>query len=279
MVARGRPDDPPQAGWVGSLRGAEPGRPVARWLEAPVLAGAGVVLRPWREDDRAALAGAAASDDMGPVLPATDAEGFAGWLLRQREQMASAAGVDWCLSDPRTDRALGWLGVSRLGMPLRHGSGTVGHWLLPYARGRGVLTEALRLAARHAFAPAPEDRERTARPGLGLHRLTADTDVGNAASQATLVRAGWRWVGTEQDSYVRAPGGRREDTVRFELLAVPEDRPWRAPALPDPPRLTAERVVLRPFAAGDLGAVAGMLRCPDIGPDHDADADGPPSAG
>lgn len=32
--------------------------------------------------------------------------------------------------------------------------------------------------------------------------------------------------------------------------------------------------MLRPFAAGDLGAVAGMLRCPDVGPDHDADADG-----
>ncbi len=267
-----RPGGQPQDGWIGSLRADEPRRPGHRWLHPTVLTGTAVVLRPWRPEDRQDLQlDAAVVDFVGPVVPETTEQGFETWLLRQQERMAAGAELSWCLADPHTDHALGWLGVFGLGQPFEHGSGTVGYWLVPAGRGRGVLTEALRLAAMHAFAPAPVDlRDGTA--GLGLHRLAAATDVRNAASQAALVRGGWRWVGTEQDSCVYSPDGARHDTARFEVLAQPEARPWIANPLPAPPRLSAERLLLRPFATGDLPVVRQMLREPDIGPDHAPDA-------
>lgn len=269
-TAAGRP---PRDGWAGSLRHDEPRRPRHRWLEPPVLGTAAVVLRPWRKDDVVHLD----LDDLahrfvGPALPPTDEDGFVAWLVRHREAMAAGTSVDWCLADPRTDRPLGWLGIFGLGSPFEHGSGTVGYWTAPSARGRGVVAEALRLAAAHAFAPAPEDlSDGTA--GLGLHRLTADTDWRNAASQAVLVRAGWRWSGTLQDACVYTPGGERFDNPTFELLAEPASRPGLAATLPLPPRLLADQVTLRPFGRADLPFLTEMLQEEDFGPGHDPRAD------
>lgn len=267
-----REGGPPREAWVGSLRHDEPREPGARWLEPPVLHGERVVLRPWREDDADHLVlDELAHRFVGPALP-TDAEsGYAAWLLRHREAMASGQSVDWCLADPETDRPWGWLGVFGLGEKFAYGSGTVGYWTVPDARGKGVVTEALGLVAGHAFAPAPDD-VRDPAGGLGLHRLAAQTDWRNAASQAALVRAGWRWCGTEQDACVYEPGGPGFDSARFELLAEPADRPGLAHTLPAPPRLVADQVTLRPFTAADLPLVAGMLQEEDFGPGHEPDA-------
>lgn len=263
---------PPREAWAGSLRHDEPREPRHRWLRPPLLAGERVVLRPWRQDDGRHLE----LDELvhrylGPALPVEGEEGFAAWLLRHQEEMSRGASVDWCLADPDTDRPWGWLGIFGLHAPFEHGSGTVGYWTVPAARGRGALTEALALVAGHAFAPEPSDiRDGTG--GLGLHRLAADTDWRNAASQAVLVRAGWRWTGTEQDACVYEPGGSRFDNPRFELVAEPAQRPGLARTLPAPPHLDADQVTLRPFGAADLPLLATMLQEQDFGPGHHPEA-------
>ncbi|TQL50344.1 GNAT family N-acetyltransferase [Ornithinicoccus hortensis] len=257
-----------RTGWVGTLRSDQPRVPASRWLVPPVLAGDRVVLRPWREEDRAGLQ----LDDLahryvGAALPPLTPEGFTAYLLRMRESAASGAELDWCLAHPHTDSPLGWLGIFAIDQRFAYGNATLGYWTVPAARGRGVLTEALRLAAAHAFAPAPGDPA-DGRSGLGLHRLAANTDVRNAASQAALVRAGWRYTGTEQDSCVYEPGGERHDTASFELVAEPAGRAGLRPTLGAPATLTTERLSLRPFTERDLPVVADLLRHPDIGPGH-----------
>lgn len=267
-----------RGGWFGALRADQPRVPAARWLVPPVLTGDRVVLRPWREDDGSGLA----FDDLatryvGPSLPPPTPEGLASFLLRMREAAAAGGEVDWCLADPGTDEPLGWLGIFGMNARFSHGTATTGYWTVPAARGRGVVSQALRLAAAHAFAPAPADpADGTA--GLGLHRLAAATDARNTASQATLVRAGWRHCGTEQDSCIYEPGGERHDTTRFELLAEPADRAGLRPTLPAPVELATQRLMLRPFAAPDLPVIAGFLRHPDVGPGHHPQA-GLPEAG
>ncbi|MGW0466582.1 GNAT family N-acetyltransferase [Streptomyces sp. NPDC003027] len=62
-------------------------------------------------------------------------------------------------------------------------SGALGYGAFAHAAGRGLLTEALGLLLPYAFGP------------LGLHRLEANIQPGNAASRALVRRAGFRLEG------------------------------------------------------------------------------------
>ncbi|MFI8519660.1 GNAT family N-acetyltransferase [Streptomyces sp. NPDC085481] len=62
-------------------------------------------------------------------------------------------------------------------------SGALGYGAFAHAAGRGLLSEGLGLVLGHAFGP------------LGLHRLEANIQPGNAASRALVGRAGFRLEG------------------------------------------------------------------------------------
>ncbi|MBT2444256.1 GNAT family N-acetyltransferase [Streptomyces sp. ISL-36] len=62
-------------------------------------------------------------------------------------------------------------------------SGVLGYGAFAHAAGRGLLTEALGLVLPYAFGP------------LGLHRLEANIQPGNAASRALVRRARFRLEG------------------------------------------------------------------------------------
>lgn len=62
-------------------------------------------------------------------------------------------------------------------------SGALGYGAFAHAAGRGLFTEALGLVLPYAFGP------------LGLHRLEAAIQPGNAASRALVLRAGFRLEG------------------------------------------------------------------------------------
>jgi ribosomal-protein-alanine N-acetyltransferase len=62
----------------------------------------------------------------------------------------------------------------------RFQSAALGYWAFAPAAGRGYMTEALRLVVRYAFS------------GLGLHRLEANIQPGNAASIRLVQRCGFR---------------------------------------------------------------------------------------
>ena len=91
-------------------------------------------------------------------------------------------------------------------------SAYLGYVIAPEHRGRGLMTEALQLALRHAF--------RT----LRLHRIEANVEPGNEASLALVRRAGFTREGFSR-RYLKIRG-RWRDHERWALLAE-EWRPVR----------------------------------------------------
>lgn len=92
----------------------------------------------------------------------------------------------------------------------------VGYWVARAHAGRGVATEAVRLALDVAFG------------GLRLHRVEAFTRVDNHASQRVLERNGFTVVGTAR-RHIHLDG-RWHDERFFERLA-----PWDDGIVPAPP--------------------------------------------
>jgi RimJ/RimL family protein N-acetyltransferase len=79
----------------------------------------------------------------------------------------------------------------------------IGYFVFPAARGRGVATTVARLLAEHAFS-------------LGIARVAAYANVGNAASERVLERAGFTREGVIRS--MPKPDGRRVDKTLFSLL-------------------------------------------------------------
>lgn len=238
--------------WTGTLLLGEPLRPRRPWLVPPVLEGPTVRLRPWRDEDGQHLQD---PDDAArrfmPHGAAPLVAEFATWKLKRETRMAMGEGVYWCLADRAGDRPLGHVQLFRLDQALTAGSGEVGYWLLPAARGRGRMGEALDLLAGHAFATGAEG-------GTGLHRLAAGTSADNEASNAVLRRAAFRLIGTEHLSVAHDGDGHHSDGLLWERLSATT---WTQPG-PAPPVgagtdlwANGRRVRLRPWGDGDVDAV------------------------
>lgn len=197
--------------WCASLLPGQPMEPRTPWVVGPVLEGEQIRLRPWREDDGEALE---PRDDpahwipsRGPAMTPAD---FPAWLERRRGAIASGAVVDWCIADRENDRALGDVDVFvRTGTLDSSDVAEIGYQLTPSARGRGVATEAARLAVAHARRPVHEG-------GLGMRRLVAETAADNEASNAVLRRSGFVVYGREH-AVDDLGGGRYGDALYWEL--------------------------------------------------------------
>jgi RimJ/RimL family protein N-acetyltransferase len=197
--------------WVGSLVRGEPMAPRSSWLEPVELLGAGVRLRRWRADDVPRVAQACADERTQqwlPQLPSPYSLADAQWYLRSREdEHATGAGVYWCVADPDDDRCLGSLGL----MHLAAGDPEIGYWAHPDARGAGVMTEATRLAVRHALLPVDVG-------GLGRERVVVRAAAGNAASNRVALAAGMGRYGLARRAE-RLRDGTVDDFVLYEALA------------------------------------------------------------
>jgi len=84
------------------------------------------------------------------------------------------------------------------------GRAEIGYWLAPWARGRGLVTEAVRAVTAYGF-------------GKGLHRIELLVSVGNDASCRVAERAGFQRECVLREAGV-LPGGARTDLVMFALL-------------------------------------------------------------
>ncbi len=178
--------------WVGSLLAGQPTTPATTWLEAPMIVGDRVTLRPVAESDISRVVEALNDPEIRRWLPSfrkpyTQAEARA-WHESCLEAAAAGSAVTWAISDPGSDHLLGVVNLFAI-EPGR--AADVGYWVHPEARGRGVATEATRLALRHAFVE-PEDG------GLGLRVVRARTALDNETSQRVLLRAGMTRAGTSR---------------------------------------------------------------------------------
>jgi RimJ/RimL family protein N-acetyltransferase len=201
-------------GWLATLRRDDPLEPSQPWLEPERIVGRSVVLRAHRGQDVPRIVEACRDPEtthwLSP-LPLDYGETQAREHLDKiLSEQAHGKAVYWAVADPETD-----LMLAELGLFIPHPStrqGEIGYWCHPDARGRGVTTEAVRLAARHGLLPVEEG-------GLGLVRLLLRASVDNAASQRVAEKAGFTRSGLDREGY-RLRDGRWHDDVRFDLLAA-----------------------------------------------------------
>jgi RimJ/RimL family protein N-acetyltransferase len=165
-----------------------------------LLADGSLLLRPWRDEDAAAVHAACQDPELLHWLPAIprpytleDARAFVGgevglgphqFAIEEDGQVVGSVGMT--VSDAEA-------------------TGTIGYWCAPGHRGRGVVTRAVRLLCRYAFDE------------LALERLQLVADPDNHASQRVAEKAGFQREGVLR-SHLRHPDGRRRDSVMFSLL-------------------------------------------------------------
>jgi len=200
--------------WVGTLLAADRREPTAPWLVPPYVRGERVVLRRLVHED----AGRVVEGCLDPEtkrwlghIPQPYTLDLAHEFIEGREEgHASGRALTWTMADPSTGVLVGLVNLFDL-----EGGGVdaeVGYWVHPQARGRGVATEATRLALRHAFVPDDDG-------GLGLERVRAVAAEDNHASRRVLERAGLRIQGRER-RLVRLGDGSRSDAAIYDVLAA-----------------------------------------------------------
>ena len=169
-------------------------------MSAPVASDGVVTLRQWREDDVDAITAACQDERIQHWIPMIPRP-----YLREHAQ-AYVRGDVAGLGEHQYAIEVDGRPVGAIGMtvnPMR--AGHVGYWCAAEARGRGVVTRALRLLSRYGFEE------------LGLQRLELITDPDNHASQRVAEKAGYRREGVLR-SHLDHPDGRRRDSVMFSLL-------------------------------------------------------------
>jgi RimJ/RimL family protein N-acetyltransferase len=200
-------------GWAAGLRRGDRLEPVHPWYEPARVVGKAVVLRAHHEPDLARMVEACRDPESRrwlTALPDDYSEATAREQLhRIRSEQAGGRALYWAVADPDDDRILAQLGLFVREAPDRQGE--IGYWVHPDARGHGVMTEAVQLAARHALLPAEEG-------GLGMPRLLLRASEGNIASIRVAQKAGFTRSGLDRQGYLLRDGSRAND-VRFDLLA------------------------------------------------------------
>ncbi|HVU74491.1 MAG TPA: GNAT family N-acetyltransferase [Mycobacteriales bacterium] len=198
-------------------------------------------LRPWRPDD--AVAVARALDERArrymPPLRHDGPQDARDYVARAPQRWAEGRHLRLCLAGD-DDGVLGAVDLD--GLDETPGTGELGWWVVPGARGRGVGTVAVRLGLRLGLE------------GLGLRRISAAIRADNAAS---------RWVAASAGMHLDATltGADTETGADIEV--------WRLLAGEEPlapqPEITAGAVHLRPFRSSDTDAVHAAFQDESIG--------------
>jgi RimJ/RimL family protein N-acetyltransferase len=165
----------------------------------PGLSDGIVSLRPPEERDEAAIN--MALHDPEIVRWFGQPTQTASAVLEANRRRAAEGSPTFVVCRAPEDDCLGhiWINVSSTDAT----SGTVGYWLLPGARGGGLITRAMRLIA--VWVPV----------NLGLTQLDLITASDNARSRAVATRAGFREV--QVLPRVREIDGRAVEEIRYRL--------------------------------------------------------------
>ncbi|WP_030756834.1 GNAT family N-acetyltransferase [Streptomyces griseus] len=148
-----------------------------------LAAGPRVGLRPFTPEDGAEFT-ARAEESVGLhrpwLFPPRTAEEYAAYAAALTGE-AARAGFLVC-ERAEGGRLAGFLTVNNI-VRGAFRSGALGYGAFAHAAGRGLMGEALALLLEHAFTT------------MGLHRLEANIQPGNAPSRALVRRAGFRLEG------------------------------------------------------------------------------------
>ncbi|MFJ6195326.1 GNAT family N-acetyltransferase [Micromonospora sp. NPDC092111] len=162
----------------------------------------GLLLRPWLASDADDVHRACQDPDIQrwttvprPYLP-EHAHGFVTELTSR--SWADGTAAPFAVCDATTGELLGSCGLVSIDRTL--GSGEIGYWTAPWARGRGVTVRAVRAVARWAF------------DALALRRLVWQAEVGNHRSRLVALRAGFQVSGELRLAHP-AEGGRAEGWI------------------------------------------------------------------
>ncbi len=164
-----------------------------------------LVLRPYRPDDADAVHRACQDADIQrwlPALPRPYTEADAVAFVTETTVSARAEGHGLITAVEADGRFAGSAGLHLTAGPL---GPAVGYWLAPWARGHGYAAEAAHALAEWAL-------------GLGAPRVHLLADIGNTASQAVAVRAGFVREGVVR-SCLEYRDGSRGDAALFSRLA------------------------------------------------------------
>lgn len=135
-----------------------------------------LVLRPWREDDAAALYRYASDPELGPA---------AGWAPHRDE--ADSLNVlrtilmrdeTWAVTVKPSDEPIGSVGVFPGAEPRQRGEREIGYWIARPFWGRGCAPEAVRALLSLYFS-------------LGAERLWCAHAVGNDKSRRVIEKCGF----------------------------------------------------------------------------------------
>jgi RimJ/RimL family protein N-acetyltransferase len=160
-----------------------------------------VILRDWRDEDAPALAAVCGEWDVCAFtsVPWEWSEPAAlAWIDRQRRKRAAGTVLALAIQAPDDERALG--NVNLAGFGERGGEAEIGYWLVPEARGRGLVTAAAALLIDWGFR------------NLGIERIEFAILPENLASQHVAERVGATPEGLRERSH-RADGRWRDMTI------------------------------------------------------------------
>jgi RimJ/RimL family protein N-acetyltransferase len=159
----------------------------------PVLAAAGLLLRPWRSDDAPTFLAAYADPEIRhwhTRQPGTE-EQVRTWFDRYRRNWLEETGASWAVTRG-SDEVVGRIAVGNVN--LDDGVCGCSYWVLPAARGAGVASRALTVLSAWAFERA------------GFHRLYLDHSTRNLASCRVATKAGFRLEGTKRSDAIHSDG-------------------------------------------------------------------------
>ncbi|MFI5729672.1 GNAT family N-acetyltransferase [Kribbella sp. NPDC051587] len=202
--------------WVATVGRDEELEPQGNWWTVPVLEGSGIRLRGFKPEDAQRVLEACNDERTQHWLAGLPspyelrhAEGF---IESRQDALASGEGVSWVIADPVTDELLGNVSIFAMNQRMDKEHGEIGYWMHPSARGRKVMTNAVRLVIEHAFTPIADG-------GLGRRRLVLLAAVPNTASAHVAEANGFTKVGIGRAA-APAREGRWDDDYIFELLAT-----------------------------------------------------------
>ncbi|MDM4722619.1 GNAT family N-acetyltransferase [Micromonospora sp. WMMA1363] len=180
-------------------------------MEPVEITEAGLLLRPWRATDADAVHQSCQDPDIQrwTTVPSPyHAEHARGFVTEHSARLwRHGTGAPFAVCDAGSGDLLGSCGL--VSIDAAHGSGEIGYWTAPWARGHGVTVRAARAVARWAFDQ------------LRLRRLVWRATVGNHASRLVALRTGFR-----VDGRLRRPGA-ADDWIGSLL-------PGEVPAVDDP---------------------------------------------